>query len=127
MPAAENAKTQKYDNFGYVAPDGTFFPSGFGTHEAKALAIIKAGGFGSSYINWKRMSAGASGLARDFLIYEKGYCLIHNPSMDGGYILTQSPSKNLTKAQRETLYDYFIENGDSFLANQYMQEDDYER
>lgn len=127
-PSEEEEKMQKYDNFGYVAPDGTFLPSDFGTHEKKALAIIKAGGFGASFINWKRTSAGASGLARDFLINEKGYCLIHNPSMDGGYIVSQSPSKNLTKAQRETLYDYFTENGDSYLANaMFSQEEDYER
>ena len=66
-------------------------------------------------------------LCRDFLVYVKGYALIHNPLMDGGYIVTHNPAKDLTKAQRETLYDYFTENGDSFLANQYIQEDDYER
>lgn len=127
-PSEEEEKMQKYDNFGYVAPDGTFFPSDFGTHEAKAWAIIKAGGFKNSFNDWKRTSADASGLARDFLINEKGYCLIHNPLMDGGYIVSQSPSKNLTKEQRETLYDYFTENGDSYLANaMFSQEDDYER
>ena len=124
----EEPQTKKYDNFGYVAPDGTFFPSDFGTHEGKALAIIKAGGFKNSFNDWKRTSADASGLARDFLINEKGYCLIHNPLMDGGYIVSQSPSKNLTKEQRETLYDYFTENGDSYLANaMFSQEEDYER
>lgn len=127
-PSEEEEKMQKYDNFGYVAPDGTFFPSDFGTHEAKAWAIIKAGGFKNSFNDWKRTSVDASGLARDFLINEKGYCLIHNPLMDGGYIVSQSPSKNLTKEQRETLYDYFTENGDSYLANaMFSQEDDYER
>lgn len=127
-PSEEEEKMQKYDNFGYVAPDGTFFPSDFGTHEGKALAIIKAGGFKNSFNDWKRTSADASGLARDFLINEKGYCLIHNPLMDGGYIVSQSPSKNLTKEQRETLYDYFTENGDSYLANaMFSQEEDYER
>lgn len=128
VPSEEEEKMQKYDNFGYVAPDGTFFPSDFGTHEAKAWAIIKAGGFKNSFNDWKRTSADASGLARDFLINEKGYCLIHNPLMDGGYIVSQSPSKNLTKEQRETLYDYFTENGDSYLANaMFSQEEDYER
>lgn len=127
-PSEEEEKMQKYDNFGYVAPDGTFFSSDFGTHEAKAWAIIKAGGFKNSFNDWKRTSVDASGLARDFLINEKGYCLIHNPLMDGGYIVSQSPSKNLTKEQRETLYDYFTENGDSYLANaMFSQEDDYER
>lgn len=123
----ESSEYSPYDGYGFVAPDGTFIPSDWGTHEEKALELIKDHSFYSAYINWKHTSAGASGLARDYIINEKGFCLIHNPSMDGGYIVTCSPVKSLTKAQRETLYDYFTENGDSYLANQYIQENDYER
>ena len=121
LPAAENAKMQKYDNFGYVAPDGSFIPSDYGTHEESAIKIVKEMGW------MKERRNSVYDLCRDFLVYVKGYALIHNPSMDGGYIVTHNSAKDLTKAQRETLYDYFTENGDSFLANQYIQEDDYER
>lgn len=85
-------------------------------------------------------------LCRDFLVYVKGYTLIHNPSMDGGYIvqcnenhfiasntskmhyITHNPAKDFTKAQRATLFDYFTYNNDSFLANQYgIDEEEMER
>lgn len=66
---------------------------------------------------------GDPGYAVDFLVHEKGYVLLHNPFMDGGMIVTKSPHKILSKAQRETLYDYFIENGDHFMANQYMNDE----
>lgn len=118
----ENAKTQEYDNFGYVTPDGSFIPSDYGTHEESAIKIVKEMGW------MKERRNSVYDLCRDFLVYVKGYALIHNPLMDGGYIVTHNPAKDLTKAQRETLHDYFTENGDSYLANKYINEDyDYER
>ena len=57
----------------------------------------------------------------DFLSSEKGYCLIHNPFGDGGYIVTNT--KPLTKKQREFLYAYFMDKGDRFKAEQFLEED----
>lgn len=122
VPAAKMPKTQEYDNFGYVTPDGSFIPSDYGTHEESAIKIVKEMGW------MKERRNSVYDLCRDFLVYVKGYALIHNPLMDGGYIVTHNPAKDLTKAQRETLYDYFTENGDSYLANaMFSQEEDYER
>ena len=61
-------------------------------------------------------------LCRDFLILVKGYALIHNPTGDGGYIVSNNHNK-YTKAQRETLYDYFMYRGDKFMAKQFINED----
>ena len=57
-------------------------------------------------------------LARDFLAEVKGYCLIHNPTGSGGYLV--SHVKRLTKSQKEFLYEYFISMGDRFKAEHYL-------
>lgn len=57
----------------------------------------------------------------DFLSEVKGYCLIHNPSGYTGYIVTNM--KNLTKQQKEFLYGYFMDMGDRFKAEQFVDFD----
>lgn len=129
-----------YDNYGWVRPDGSFIPSDYGTHEESAIKIVKEMGW------MKERRNSVYDLCRDFLVYVKGYVLIHNPSMDGGYIvqcnenhfiasntskmhyITHNPAKDLTKAQRTTLFDYFTYNNDSFLANRYgIDEEEMEK
>lgn len=58
-------------------------------------------------------------LYRDFLIHEKGYCLIHNPSSNGGYIVTNH--KKLTKAQNEFLFGYFMDLGYALKAERFIE------
>lgn len=111
-----------YDSYGWVRPDGSFIPSDYGTHEESAIQIVKEMGW------MKERRDSVYDLCRDFLVYVKGYALIHNPSMDGGYIVTHNPAKDLTKSQRTTLFDYFTYNNDSFLANRYgIDEEEMER
>jgi len=45
----------------------------------------------------------------DYLIHEKGWLLLHNPSR--GKPKLTAGAKPMTKAQRETLYDYYIKAG----------------
>ena len=90
-----------YDSYGWVRPDGSFIPSDYGTHEESAIKIVKEMGW------MKERRDSVYDLCRDFLVFIKGYVLIHNPSMDGGYIVTHAPNRNFTKAQRFTLFDYF--------------------
>lgn len=104
----------KAQPFGWLSPTGEFTEGDYGDHEAVAEEIINKKGFRSE---WRES---IHTLARDFLSGVKGYCLIHNPSMDGGYIVTNA--KQLTKAQREFLYQYFIDLGDRFKAELYLQE-----
>lgn len=47
--------------------------------------------------------------------------LIHNPSGYTGYIVTNM--KNLTKQQKEFLYGYFMDMGDRFKAEQFVDFD----
>jgi hypothetical protein len=100
--------------FGWLSPTGEFTEGDFGEHEKAAWYIIKNKKFVSEF--------DSNGLhtARDFLSEIKGYVLIHNPFCDGGYIV--SHVKPLTKKQKEFLYGYFMDLGDKWKAEQYLED-----
>lgn len=100
--------------FGWLSPTGEFTEGDWGEHEKVAYEIIKAKGFKEEF-----RRGGYDDTSRDFLAREKGYALIHNPCGYGGYIV--SHEKPLTKKQREFLYGYFIDMGDSLMANKYLE------
>ena len=102
--------------FGWLSPTGDFTEGDWGEHEEVAVEIIKKKKF---YDEWERC-ADPIYLARDFLSEIKGYVLIHNPSCDGGYIV--SHIKPLTKKQKEFLYGYFMDLGDRWKAEQYLED-----
>lgn len=108
--------------FGWLSPTGEFTESPFGEHEESAEEICEKKGFETEYRAWRqeKLGTGEMRLYRDFLAEVKGYCLIHNPSGTGGYIVTNI--KELTKKQREFLYDYFMDMGDRFKAEQFWRE-----
>lgn len=95
--------------FGWLSPMGEFTESPFGTHEESAEEICK-----------RKDGDDCLRLKRDFLSEAKGYCLIHNPAGCGGYIVTNM--KSLTKRQRDFLYGYFMDMGDRFKAEQFIEE-----
>ena len=109
--------------FGWLSPTGVFTESPFGTHEESAEQICEEKGFTEEYWNWVKENRGneINHLMRDFLSEVKGYCLIHNPSGYTGYIVTNM--KNLTKQQKEFLYGYFMDMGDRFKAEQFVDFD----
>lgn len=108
--------------FGWLSPTGEFTESLFGEHEESAEEICEKKGFETEYRAWRKenLGTGEMRLYRDFLAQVKGYCLIHNPSGTGGYIVTNI--KELTKKQREFLFDYFMDMGDRFKAEQFWEE-----
>lgn len=91
-------------------------------NEESAEEICEKKGFETEYRAWRKEKLGTEEmrLYRDFLAEVKGYCLIHNPSGTGGYIVTNI--KELTKKQREFLFDYFMDMGDRFKAEQFWEE-----
>lgn len=103
--------------FGWLSPLGKFHESEYGTHEGAAFEIIQKNGWADDYGNWDN---DILNLAGDYLCAVKGYVLIHNPSMDGGYIVTNM--KPLTKRQKEFLYDYFMAVGNGARANHYVED-----
>lgn len=116
----DNTKDKEFEykgKFGWLSPMGKFLESEWGTHEGAALEIIEKNGWEADYNNWDGY---AVDFARDYLCSVKGYVLIHNPSMDGGYIVTNM--KPLTKKQKEFLYDYFMAVGNCARANHYIED-----
>lgn len=103
--------------FGWLSPTGEFTEGDWGEHEEIAYRIIEKKHFADEF----RDRSSPYDSARDFLAGTKGYVLIHNPGGFGGYIV--SHEKPLTKKQRDFLYSYFIDMGDSFSANRYINEE----
>lgn len=114
-----NASNFEYTGkFGWLSPTGEFTESEWGTHEQSAFDIIDKYGWEDEYLAYEDRSA--LGIAGDFICSVKRYVLIHNPSMDGGYCVTNV--KPLTKKQKEFLYDYFMALGNVSRANMYMED-----
>ena len=105
---------RKSQPFGWLSPTGEFTEGDFGDHEKVAYDIITAQGLRDEWL--KNQFADT---ARDFL-GRRGYVLIHNPTGLGGYIV--SHEKPLTKKQRDFLYGYFADMGDTLMANKYMED-----
>ena len=119
--AAGQQETESKE-FGWLSPAGEFTESPFGNHEESAEEICEKKGFNEEYRKWRKDRAVEGDclyLRRDFLSIVKGYCLIHNPSGYGGYIVTNM--KNLTKKQKDFLYGYFMDMGDRFKAEQFVE------
>ena len=118
---SEKSKTEEFKykgKFGWLSPTGEFIASDWGEHEGSAFDILCEKGFEDEYDEWDGHNE--LRLARDFLSEVKGWVLIHNPSMDGGYIVTNI--KPMTKKQKEFLYDYFIALGNGMRASMYVED-----
>ena len=122
MPTAQQEQQKKETKeFGWLSPTGAFTESPFGTHEESAEEICERKGFIEEYRKWRKENRDKNKyLMRDFLSEVKGYCLIHNPTGCGGYMVTNM--KNLTKQQKEFLYGYFMDMGDRFKAEQFIKQ-----
>ena len=111
----ESEEEIDYKSYGFLSPNGDFTPGEWGTHEELAFNIVDKLGLEDERCE-KHIH-----LCRDFLINEKGYVLIHDPS-NQGYIVTHG-DKPLTKKQKDFLYGYFLDMGDKFNAEKYFEED----
>lgn len=120
--AEDAVKTVSSQPYGWLSPGGKFTERDFGEHEAAAQEIAEERGWTEEYYKWYVLPENAGKMCRDFLCEVKGYCLIHNPSGYGGYIVTHI--KDLTRKQRDFLFDYFIALGDTFKASLYVSDDD---
>ena len=108
--------------FGWLAPDGTFYESSFGTHEEEAQKIVDKYNWNDHYLEVSKTKNGEMYLCRDYICYERGYVLIHNPYLGSlGEPLTQI-GKKLTKKQREFLYDYYAKDY-PVKAKAYLEEE----
>lgn len=114
------ALKQELKEYGWLSPAGDFTPSPFGHHEESAEAICAKYGWTDDYWKWDELQEANNSLAlrRDYLQMVKGYCLIHNPCGDGGYII--SHKMPLTEKQKDFLFKYFMDMGDTFTAEEFV-------
>lgn len=120
LPNIKKIKPKKTSQpFGWLSPLGDFTEGDFAEHEEIAFKIIKEKGFQQEFNQWIQSLSGKT--AGDFLSQEKGYCLIHNPMGDGGYIVSRT--KPFTKQQRDFLYGYFMDIGDRMRAESFLKDE----
>lgn len=108
---ANSKDAQVREPYCFISPDGELFPVDWGEHNEWAQNYIKRHG----------MSMDDDGFARDYyavdyLVHDRGWLLLHSPG-HGRPKLTKS-NKPMTKAQRETLYDYYMNAGRFDEANE---------
>ncbi len=102
--------------YGFISLDGEFRPVEWGDHERYAGDYIRA------HDGWEAVLKNDTDTGTDYLVLVKGWLLLHNPQQ-GKPILT-SGDKPMTKAQRETLFDYYTKYGMKKEANALYEEGD---
>ena len=103
-------EAEEREPYGFIAPDGEFHRVDWGEHGEWAQKYIEESGLLVDAEN-SRYS-----YSTDYLIHEKGWLLLHSPSR--GKPKLTAGDKPMTKAQRETLYGYYIKAGREQEANE---------
>lgn len=118
-------KEHSTEDYGWLEPDGTFHEVEWAEHQNFAEEFIREHMTEEDWI--------AAGIHQpgqfmsdslytfgDYLI-ERGWVLLHNPSQ-GIAFPTKKPERRYTKAQKEFLYDYYMERGRELEANEIWEE-----
>lgn len=98
-------------DYGWLAPDGTFYPVEFASHQSWAWKKLMELGAIEKY----DLNAGNAG---DKLV-EMGWALLHNPGMGTAFV-TSSDAKPLTKKQKDFLFDYYTKRNKHRKAEEYL-------
>lgn len=117
------------EDYGWLAPDGTFYEVEWGNHQEWANNYLKEHLSEEEQkaalieINVSGMTKSGTDImgAADYLV-RRGWVLLHNPSQ-GIAIPTRNPLKRYTKVQQEFLYDYYMERGKEKEANAVYEEE----
>lgn len=99
----------KTEDYGWLEPNGTFHAVKWGDHQNWAEKYLKEHepeAVNDEVAMQVNCNVGLIG-AGDWLV-KRGWVLLHNPAQ-GIAIATKNPVKDYTKAQREFLYDYYME------------------
>lgn len=100
-------------DFGWLAPDGTWYPVDYADHENWARGYL----LDKNVLTKNELDKLYS--AADYLVDKLNFCLVHSPSMSDPKV----ECKRLTSRQKEFLYDYFLKLGMPGRANQIYMED----
>lgn len=104
----------KTSDYGWLAPDGTFYDVPWGKHEGWAMKyVVDHFGNGEYYF--------IKGYYGDFLT-DRGWCLLHAPHL-GSAFPTYNKLRGLTRQQKDFLFNYYVERGFLDKANALFEEE----
>lgn len=106
-----DVKEHNTTDYGWLEPDGTFHGDDWGEHQCWADRYVEEN-FPEQYE--EILEAG------DWLV-DRGWVLLHNPSQ-GVAFATGRLVRDMTKAQKEFLYDYYTERDCKREANEIWEE-----
>lgn len=101
------------EEYGWLSPDGTFYPVEFAKHQYWAAIYIKKIRKSGGIVDTTMVPDKEPG---DYLI-RHGWVLLHNPH-NYGLKVTSDPIKSYTKSQIDFLYNYFMRHGMEDKANE---------
>lgn len=107
------------DDYGWLDPSGKFYPVEWGNHLSFAVKYVDDN-FHSEFEEWSKKEKNCD--REDFLIYSKGWILLHNPST-GIAFPTADPKHRTTKPQKEFLFDYYMKRNSPNKANMYYKDE----
>lgn len=114
------------DEYGWLDPNGRFYPVAWAHHQEWAQEYIEKNYSHEEFYRFMsrldRTNAHATGCAGDFLVFSKDWILLHSPHQ-GLAQMTHSEMRPFTKAQKEFLYDYFLLRDRPKDANDLYRED----
>lgn len=113
--ALERMSCSEEDDYGWLEPSGKFHPADWGHHQSFARDWLEQNDPEFNPGNPKYCYPG------DILV-DRGWILLHNPAQGVAFV-TQSDTKQPTKAQREFLYDYYMKRNHPEKANAFMSDD----
>lgn len=93
--------------YGFISPNGRYHSVEWGEHTEFAYRYIDNNGLESEFYKWWKETTDCSGSPTDYLVYGCGWLLLHSPGYGLPYLT--SSKKEMTKEQRETLFDYYVQ------------------
>lgn len=113
------------DDYGWLSPDGEFFPVDFAEHAKWAQEWLNEHYPFRDHpkLYWMTDDNGTRHhiVNGDVLIYSLGWVLLDNPYR-GPATPKKDPKRNFTSGQKEFLYDYYIERGRMEEANKLYED-----
>lgn len=110
-----DTEEQTTEDYGWLEPDGKFHAVEWGEHQIWADKYLKEHLSEDEYLQLDVLAGEGDELVK------RGWVLLHNPAQ-GVAFTTKDPTKPYTKAQKEFLYDYYIERNCEKEANDIWKE-----
>lgn len=127
LERTRDTKEHKYADYGWLQPDGTYHEVDWCGHAKWAQEYLEEHYPYREHhdLYWKVDAQGERHhyVNSDCLVYCLGWVLLDNP-MQGIATPKYDPARGMTKAQKEFLFDYYIDRGMNDRASKIYKEDD---